>query len=287
MENKLLSQVVNREGTELYLWKAHHAVTGIPQYTGSPQQARPCRTQALHAPRPSAPGPRPSALGSPPLGSRPLSSWPLSAVCQFLVFSSTSHRQGGGLALSHHSCSRPPCLPVAFHHLAGSRRTWAPALPGTSLSPGQFAALLTAPPHPRDAHWGLSLPSRDLPASLVQGLGTLASSRRNRAGRAGVPNLVRSSPGLTTRRPSAPVLVSVTPWRRASSQRKEKARPLPCGHRLGNCRTLPSPLLTKADLHSTAKVQELSVNSCAPHRDSRQTPLSTPFAEGTCPGHRA
>lgn len=61
MENKLLSQVVNREGTELYLWKAHHAVTGIPQYTGSPQQARPCRTQALHAPRPSVPGPRPSA----------------------------------------------------------------------------------------------------------------------------------------------------------------------------------------------------------------------------------
>ena len=58
MENKLLSQVVNREGTELYLWKAHHAVTGIPQYTGSPQQARPCRTQALHAPRPSAPGPQ-------------------------------------------------------------------------------------------------------------------------------------------------------------------------------------------------------------------------------------
>lgn len=96
-----------------------------------------------------------------------------------------------------------------------------------------------------------------LPASLVQGLGTLASSRLSRAGGVGVPSLVQSSPSLTSRRPSTSVLVSVKPWRRgASSQRKEKAWPLPCGHRLENCRTL-SPILTEADLHSTARVQEL------------------------------
>lgn len=240
--------------------------------------------QDTGAPRAPPLGSRPSALGPRPPAPRLPAPQLLAPFCRVpvprVLFHLTQAGRGAGAlpSLLLQASLPPRGLPPP-----GGEQTYL----GASLSPGQFAALLTAPPHPRDAHWGLSLPSRDLPASLVQGLGTLASSRRNRAGRAGVPNLVRSSPGLTTRRPSAPVLVSVTPWRRASSQRKEKARPLPCGHRLGNCRTLLSPLLTKADLHSTAKVQELSVNSCAPHRDSRQTPLSTPFAEGTCPGHRA
>lgn len=159
---------------------------------------------------------------------------------------------GMGLALTHHLLPQASLSPCGRLPGGGANTPGAPALPWACLPPDQLAALPDcALPPP-----GRSLLSRDLPAWLVRGVGTLASSRLSRAGGAGAPSLVRRSPGLTGRGPSAPVLLSVKPWRRGASSQKKKAGPLPCGHRLATCRTL-SPILTEADLHSTAKIQEL------------------------------
>lgn len=212
---------------------------------------------------------------------RPSAPPPLSA-CVAVIHVLLAPQTGVGLALTHHLLPQASLPPPGHLPGGGADTPGAPALPWACLPPVQLAALPDcAPPPP-----GHSLPSRDLPASLVRGVGTLASSRLSRAGRAGAPSLVRRSPGLTGRGPSAPVLVSVKPWRRGASSQKKKAGPRCVGTGLRTAEPLvPSSL--KRIYTALPRSRSFSVNAYAPHRDSRQTLLSTPFAEETGPGHRA